>query len=375
MKHIGLLLHFYQPPTQDPDIVRRIDGECYRPVFSLLEEWGEGVTLNINYSLTEQLAELAPATLKALSRLHRCSFTGSGAYHPILPLIPGEETARQIRLNLEGNRRLIGDAYSPSGLFPPEMALDAATAKLIGEQGCSWTVTDDVPWVSSGGKAPWNRILSSGGVPVFLRSNFWSNRISFHGKDGAATALELKRSMEEWTGTEDACLVIAMDGETFGHHWKGGVSGFLGPFLKTLASTHGIKVSTMDEMLRTFPLEESRLPAGSWSTTPEDVAAGEPYPLWSHSKNRNHQRYWELLSFVLDASLEERCEGVAALADKMLYSCPLWWASSGRESYTQVRRGILMILEAALAGVPRGELLDRVMELAGRVPAMAGRDR
>ncbi|HRW78969.1 MAG TPA: hypothetical protein P5207_09910, partial [Candidatus Sabulitectum sp.] len=111
MKHIGLLLHFYQPPTQDPDIVRRIDGECYRPVFSLLEEWGEGVTLNINYSLTEQLAELAPATLKALSRLHRCSFTGSGAYHPILPLIPAEETARQIRLNLECNRRLIGDAY------------------------------------------------------------------------------------------------------------------------------------------------------------------------------------------------------------------------------------------------------------------------
>ncbi len=105
------------------------------------------------------------------------------------------------------------------------------------------------------------------------------------------------------------------------------------------------------------------------------MEAGEPYPLWNHSGNANHRTYRDLLLFVLEHYTGKRRDGVADEVDKMLYSCPLWWASSGRESFSQVRRGILMIIEAALAGIPRGELLDRVMELAGKIPAMAGKDR
>jgi hypothetical protein len=124
-----------------------------------------------------------------------------------------------------------------------------------------------------------------------------------------------------------------------------------------------------------FPLREADLTPGSWSTTVEDLLHNEPFPLWSHSSNLNHTKYWELLNFVLDSYKSPRVKGVAGAVDKMLYSCPLWWASPGRVSFAQVRRGILMILEAALEGIPRGELLDRVMELAGEIPAMAGRDR
>lgn len=375
MKHIGLLLHFYQPPTQDPETVIRIDEECYMPLFSLLERAGEGVTVNMNLSLTEQLEKLAPETLQTVSRLRHCSFTASGAYHPIFPLVPAAEASRQLGLNDGWNERLIGEAYRPTGVFPPEMALNAGTAEMIGSLGYSWTITDDVPWVFEKREVPSSWIPSVKGTGVFLRSNFWSNRISFHGGDGSKTADVLADDLDRWAGSGDSYLVIAMDGETFGHHRRNAVETFLEPFLRRISARDDIRVSTFDELLDSFPMKEVDIPPGSWSTTPADLQEGEPFPLWNRSGNENHSSYWKFLNFVLENYQGQRAEGVAEAVDKMLYSCPLWWASTGRESYSQVRRGILMILEAALAGIPRGELLDRVMELAGGIPAMAGRDR
>ena len=375
MKHIGLLLHFYQPPTQDPEVLKRIDKECYLPLMELLEVSGEGVTINMNLSLTQQLREFAPETLRRVSALDKCSFTASGAYHPILPLIPEKEFRRQIELNNLLNRMLIGDVFAPRGVFPPEMALDGPTVEKIGSLGYQWTITDDVPWVTSVGEAPSSWIPSVRGTAVFLRSNYWSNRISFNGVDGSEMAESLVKDLYQWTGKDDSYVVIAMDGETFGHHRKGAIDTFLRPFLEEISGLESIRISTMDQILKAFPLMEAEIQSGSWSTTAEDVKQGEPFPLWNHSDNLNHSSYWKLLSFVLENYKAERAEGVAEAVDKMLYSCPLWWASPGRESFTQVRRGILMILEAALAGIPRGELLDRVMELAGGIPAMAGRDR
>ncbi len=375
MKHIGLLLHFYQPPTQDPEVVKRINGECYEPMFAMLSETDSEVTVNINYSLTEQLSELAPATLETLSGLSCCSFTSSGAYHPIFPLIPSQEITRQLSLNDSGNRRLLGDAYRPKGVFPPEMALDGDTIRTLGKLGFSWAITDDVPWVYSKGEVPSNWIPSVGGTAVFLRSNFWSNRISFHGDDGGEMAERMVKDLFQWTGREDSYVILAMDGETFGHHRAEGIDSFLLPFLEEISILEGIRISSLDRILKRFPLRETELPPGSWSTTFADMEAGEPYPLWNHSGNLNHRTYRDLLLFVLEHYGKQRQDGVADEVDKMLYSCPLWWASPGRESFSQVRRGILMIIEAALAGIPRGELLDTVMELAGKIPAMAGKDR
>jgi hypothetical protein len=375
MKHVGLLLHFYQPPTQDPEIVKKIDEECYLPIFEMLEETSAEVTLNINYSLTEQLAELAPKTLEAVSRLEKCCFSSSGAYHPIFPLIPPCEVMRQIRLNDQGNRALIGSVYRPSGVFPPEMAVDGHTARLVADMGYRWMISDDVPWVSHGREVPWNTVPWASGTAVLMRSNYWSNRISFHGGRGDEIARELLLSLNEWTGKEDSYLIIAMDGETFGHHLKGAIESFLRPFLKEMNSLQGIRVSSLDRIAGLFPGIETEIPAGSWSTTAADIADGEPFPLWSNSGNINHRKYKELLDFVLKQSRKNATEGVADKTDKMLYSCPLWWASPGRECYSQVRRGILLIIDAALKGITQRELLDRVMELAGEIPAMAGKDR
>ena len=114
------VLHFYQPPTQFPAVLKRICDESYRPLIALLGEFERArATVNINGSLTEMLLNCGHkdvvAGLRRLAEQGRVELLGSGMYHPILPLIPGPEIVRQIELNHATNRRAFGDVYAPRG--------------------------------------------------------------------------------------------------------------------------------------------------------------------------------------------------------------------------------------------------------------------
>lgn len=378
MKHVGLLLHYYQPPTQSPEMVERIDRECYLPSFRLMAETGARVTVNVNWSLTEQLAEMGSESLEHLRGAEGVEPTGSGAYHPILPLIPQAEARRQLELNSRENGRVLGGGFgSPRGVFPPEMALDGRTASLLAGLGYRWTVTDDLPWHASGREVPARWLPSADGMAVIMRSNLWSNRVSFHPDDGAATAAELLESMDRWNGGSDCYVLLAMDGETFGHHHPTAVEDFLSPFAAALEKAPDGRLSTVSEVVEAFPARDTGVVAGSWSTTADDVEAGVPFPLWDDPRNPDHGALWELVETVLEWARECAGERVASLADRMLYSCPFWWASPGRRSPVQVRRGVAAVLTAALAALEEThdvERMDRVMAMACAVPAMTGEE-
>jgi len=377
MNHVGLLLHFYQPPTQAPETLRRIDAECYRPVFKLLGDTGAPVTVNINFSLMEQLARYCPETMEMLGEVRGCEFTDSGGFHPLFPLIPEAETIRQLAINRDGNRSLLAGYGRPRGVFPPEMALDGATAAVLSREGYQWTITDDVPWVWTGREAPATWVPVFRGIRVLLRSNFWSNLISFHGDDGSLIADRLVKEMRRWIGREDSYIIIAMDGETFGHHRPGSVEGFLHPFIKVFEKAGGATLSTAGDIALGFPGREADIPDGSWSTSPEDMDRGVPFPLWDDPDNPDHKSLRSLLNTVLERARQCDSPGVARLADEMLYSCPFWWASSGRYCSVQVRRGIAAILETALA-IAREcsdrSFLDTAMTMAGEIPGMTRKD-
>jgi hypothetical protein len=377
MKYVSLLLHIYQPPTQDTGLVERIDRECYLPLSGLLKRTGAAVGLNINYSLTEHLQRIGSGTLDNLAMAEGVEFTDSGAYHPIFPLINQKDVVRQLRLNREGNKMAIGENYSPVGVFPPEMAYSPKLPPLFGRLGYRWTVTDDVPWIAAGREVPYDSIPRAGDVSVLLRSNFWSNRISFHGEDGNVMAKEIRRGLRDWTGEDDAYLLIAMDGETYGHHRRGMIESFLAPFLETLISDPDVSLVTPGELPAIFPPLDEEVPPGSWSTTQQDSRAGIPWPLWDHPDNRIHSGLWSLLREVSRLAAASGSERVAKHADKMLYSCPFWWASAGHFDPVQVRRGIIAIMETAQAiyaeTCDRG-MFDGLMTSAFTLPVVTGEE-
>lgn len=62
--YLALFLHIYQPPTQLSGITEKIAQDSYLKIVSLLEKSPQcKITLNINASLTEQLAEKGYADL------------------------------------------------------------------------------------------------------------------------------------------------------------------------------------------------------------------------------------------------------------------------------------------------------------------------
>ena len=56
--HFAFLFHIYQPPVQIPSVLKQIVNESYRPIINAVKENPKAkITLNINATLTEQLAD------------------------------------------------------------------------------------------------------------------------------------------------------------------------------------------------------------------------------------------------------------------------------------------------------------------------------
>src|SRR5207237_1536160 len=75
-----------------------------------------------------------------------------------------------------------------------------------------------------------------------------------------------------------------------------------------------------------------------WSTTRDDIAAGNPYPLWNSPGNELHALQWryvdhcvELLAIAKRYAEGDEARKYAKMASDLfqpaLHSCQFWWAS------------------------------------------------
>ncbi len=368
------LLHIYQPPTQDLNILKNIDKECYKPLFSLLEDY-ENVKfcLNISGVLIELLYEYDLSDtmdqLKNLVSENKIEIVGTAKYHPILPLIPKKEVRHQIQLNEELNRREFG-RWKRIGFFPPEMAISEAVAKYIRQLGYKWVIMSGiacpVDW-------PYDKIFCSpNGLQLFFRDDILSNKISF--KD--VSAKEFVKAIKEIfqpkdrlktksTKEIDRYIVTAMDGETFGHHIKNYEKTFLKKVLDLICNEETIKIISISELDQHFPISNKKIipRESSWSTTYEDIQNGIPYPLWKHPNNNIHRYYWKLmnslnnlmnladnLDLTTDWEIENYYNTARYFYDRGIYSCPVWWSNpkNGMWSPNLIYKGIELLMRAAL---------------------------
>jgi alpha-amylase/alpha-mannosidase (GH57 family) len=200
-------------------------------------------------------------------------------------------------------------------------------------------------------------------LAVFFRDDVLSNRIAFEQLE----AKDFIAHLEQWRGERENIYVItAMDAETFGHHIKGWERMFLAEVydeLKPPLETRGnieragvsashqmavvggseaakqIRMVTISELLELFPRSSTIEPVpSSWSTTAEDIASGNPYPLWNGRNNEVHHLQWEHLAVCVELvnkalkcadNEESRRLATAArqLLDKAEHSDQMWWAS------------------------------------------------
>ncbi len=380
------LLHFYQPPTQVHWVLKKVCIESYRPLVELFTDLPYAkVTININAVLTEMLSDHGfddvVKGIRELARRGQVDFTGSGKYHPILPLIPQSEVERQISQNHKTNKSLLGKYYNPKGFFPPEMCYSKEILKPIVDSGHRWIIISGIACPVAWPTNIIHQIDADGSkIAVFFRDNILSNKISFHNIDATGFIDHLKQVQKDQKSKGDIYVITAMDAETFGHHiqdWekiflakvyesiemdnekreKPGKEHELPPVpqsgpeqAKVLAAQHGsllgeiaegkqIKVVTISDLLDIFPCGESIEPkASSWSTDNPDLDAGNPYPLWQSPNNTIHQYLWEHMDIAMalvnkavavakEKSAKQYADNARTLLDAALHSDQFWWAS------------------------------------------------
>jgi alpha-amylase/alpha-mannosidase (GH57 family) len=262
--------HLYQPPREDPwlEVVRaepsaapdhdwnaRINRECYarqavaeahlrdqraaardpdaRAGIARIVNLYAWCSFDVGPTLCEWLEAEAPDTLRAMQEGDAASVRRWGHgnaiaapyHHVILPLASPRERRTEIRWGIKDFRRRFG--RDPEGLWLPECAADEDTLDAVAAEGIAFTIL--APYQvyghdGSGMPVRW-RGASGRTLTIVPYDGSLAADVAFGGllKDAPALAHRLTPYREStWDGPR--CTTLATDGETFGHHHRGGES-------------------------------------------------------------------------------------------------------------------------------------------------------
>lgn len=322
---ISFLLHLYQPSFQDENSFRKIYEQCYSPLIKFIKQSKDfNVTINIPLSLLEKMDVFGYqswlADVKSLVDVDRVELTGSGAYHPLLTKVPKEHAELQIILNeyaqgyyfgrhngFEGEKAIL--IKDLNGFFSPELALNSELLTLLNELSYKWALADETclyPQDRGG-------ILYKVGdheTLVVARNRDISNYFAFK-RDYSCSDLILP----------NGDVVIALDGESFGHHNKHGIR-LLDNFYNTYKS-RGYVFHTVSHLLHEANFNEVvDIKEATWGASDVDMENGLPYPMWVVSDNTLQTALWELQTKVLLA-LSHKADG--EVLHNEYSNIPLWY--------------------------------------------------
>ncbi len=362
--YFSFLFHIYQPPVQIPPVIKQIVNESYRPIINALRDHPEAkITLNINGTLTEQLNDFGYVDLiegiANIASRGQIEFTSSGKYHPILPLIPAPEIRRQIELNNETNLKFFGNEYKPRGFFPPEMAISEEVISVVKEMGFDWIIMSGIANVLP--EFPTNFISQHlNGLKLIFRDDYISNDCAFDKINNVETFIN---RLKYKNTNDDYYVILALDGETFGHHVKHAINNFLIPLFDALPHRDDVKICNISEIIDKFPLSDAQLPrASSWSTMHSDLLHDVPFPLWFDPNNPIHIEQHRFFMYALtlihlsakyrDCTSDEKksiFDNARNFLDRGIHSCQQWWASK-RPWYSpdMILRGLNEVLMASV---------------------------
>jgi len=319
-------LHLYQPVNADARFIKEATELSYlRLVKALEENPGIKFTLNITGALIIRWEELGyQDLLKRINNLRekgQIELTGTAAYHPLLPLIPKEETIQQIKENEEILRRHFGDNFKPKGFFLPEMAYSPEVGKIIKKLGYEWIILDEIARTGKLGEIDFNKIYEDkkSGLKVIFRSRKLSD----------CYVPEIIKKLEE----KETLAITGTDAELYGLRH----TDQTGEFEKVLLEKN-LETKTISEFINSFPkAEKTKLVNCSWGSTEEELKRKEPFFLWSDKKNKIQKNIWKLANLAYKTSEKYKNDSNYFWSRwhlvRGLASCTFWWASGKNFSH------------------------------------------
>jgi Domain of unknown function (DUF3536)/Glycosyl hydrolase family 57 len=284
--------HFYQPPREDPitglipaehgaspyhNWNERIHAECYLPNAKLGNF--EKISFNIGPTLFSWMNTYDPSTIRLIAAQDHTNLQRNGvgnaiaqAYnHTILPLASHEDKITQVEWGIADFEHKFG--RKPIGMWLPETAADMETLNILAEHGIEFTIL--APWQAETNQLdvtePYRVALSAGkSISVFFYHQGLSTGVSFN-PSLTSNADEFVRNVilptyisEKEQRGEPQLLLIASDGELYGHHQH-----FRDRFLAHLVNGASSSVG----LDRSYPaLWLKKFPARSWVSIREGTS-------------------------------------------------------------------------------------------------------
>jgi alpha-amylase/alpha-mannosidase (GH57 family) len=292
-KFVCLYGHFYQPPREDPftghiprepgatpyeNFNEKITAECYRPnadegnFAALSFDLGPTLAMWLEQQHPDVHQTIVEADRQNVARYGTGNALAQAFNHTILPLAPTRDKRTQISWGLADFEHRFG--HRAEGMWLAETAVDLETLDILAEQGVKYTVL--APWQSAtpvDPTEPYRVWLPSGrSIVVFFYNGPLSGGVSFdwdattNADSFAASYLPNHLNEEKVARNEDQLIVVATDGELYGHHkpWR---DRFLAHLVGEGASSVGFEVVSLSRYLRDHqPTHEAELRVPSaWS--------------------------------------------------------------------------------------------------------------
>lgn len=282
--------HFYQPPRENPwtgevdeevtaapyhDWNERITAECYAPNGAGLPSNYSRMSFDFGPTLLSWLEANAEETYRSIldaDRESRARFSGHGsalaqAYnHAILPLANARDKVTQVHWGIRDFEHRFG--RRPEGMWLPETAVDDATLEVLAAAGIAFTILSPHQTPGADLREAYRVPLPSGReIAVFPYDGGLSQAIAFGGLVAGGGG-DLARALLSRFDSSDvpALAHVATDGETYGHHVRGGGRA-LAEALDAIDGSGWARLTNYGEFLERFPpRRETRVvPNSSWS--------------------------------------------------------------------------------------------------------------
>ena len=336
-KYIAQHWHFYQPRNND-FWANRINSECYRPnsESGILQK----ISYNVGPTLIDWLEKNDSSTLEKMISADKGQVIGQTYNHRIMPLIRYDE---DLKTQIIWGKKHFAKYFNrePKGIWLPETATDKRVCKELVNQDIKYTIGAWWQGSSPDGNAidtkdAYNVDLGDGEKIIYFFFDPISSEIAFNSSASTSTRfldnadIAIDRILRDIR--EDGLMLLAYDGETFGHHHKF-ADKWAAYFPDAVQKRSEAKMVTLDEYIELNPPKKYAeiIEKSSWSCLCGDLGR------WTKgcSCAGGNREYQEALLFTLEKQEDIIHDIFVSQSEKYLHD--VWDA---RNDYIDIKLGL-----------------------------------